>query len=419
MVAKKHSKSYLFYLKIKVGFLLAAVFTVCTCIEPYTPKLKGYDSLLTVDALITDLNSSCTVKLTRTMQNQNDITPAVSGASVYLTDDAGNASDLKDTGDGIYKTDSIDFKGSVGRTYILHINTNDGKEYESEPCSMQSVPDIDSIYFEKDQQLINNATQSLAGVSIYLDSKGGDNNQYYRWAYEETWKFSVPYPKKYDYIKGGKVIPTKVIKEHCWRSRKSDMVLVRSVNSGGAYTINREPILFIASNTSDRLMSEYSILVKQYSVSKKEYEFWNDLQQVNESGADIFASQPFTVISNIKNIHNPTERVLGYFQVSAVKQKRLFIPFSEFVRLHLPFYHYDACKRIEKAPSDFATEFGPPVTFDDLYSMFCIKSDYIFIEPLYNSVTNALEKLVFTTPECADCELTGISKKPDFWVDNY
>jgi hypothetical protein len=284
---------------------------------------------------------------------------------------------------------------------------------------MQSVPDIDSVYFEKDQQLVNNGTQSLEGVSIYLDSKGGDNNQYYRWAYEETWKFSVPYPKKYDYIKGGKVVPVKEIKEYCWRGRKSDKVLVRSLSSGETTPIIKEPILFIASNTSDRLMLEYSILVKQYSVSKNEYKFWNDLQRVNESGADIFASQPYTVISNIKNILNPTEHVLGYFQVSAVKQKRLFIPFSEFVRLHLPFYHYDACKRIEKAPSDFATEFGPVVTFDDLYSLFCIKSNYIFIEPLYNSVTNALEKLVFTTPGCADCELTGTSKNPDFWVDIY
>ena len=419
MVVKRDSKSYIFSLRMKVSLLLATVFIVCTCIDPYTPKLKGYDSLLTVDALITDLNTSCTVKLTRTMQNQNDIAPAVSDAIVYLTDDAGNTSDLLNSGGGIYKTDGIEFKGTIGRTYVLHINTSDGKEYESEPCFMQSVPDIDSIYFEKDQQLINNGTQSLEGISIYLDSKEGDNNQYYRWAYEETWKFSVPYPKKYDYIKGGKVIPVTEIKEHCWRSSKSDIVLVRSVNSGEASAINREPILFIASNTSDRLMSEYSILVKQYSVSKNEYEFWNDLQRVNESGADIFASQPFTVISNIKNIHNPTERVLGYFQVSAVKQKRLFIPFSEFVSLHLPFYHYDTCKRIEKAPSDFTTEFGPPVTFDDLYSMFCLKEDYIFIEPAYNSLTNALEKLVFTTPECADCELTGTSKKPDFWEDIY
>src|ERR1035437_4966883 len=102
--------------KLKAGILLAIVFIVCTCIDPYTPKLKGYDSLLTVDALITDANTSCIVKLTRTMQNQNEIPPAVSDAIVILTDNEGNTSTLINAGRGIYKTDSIEFKGTVGRT---------------------------------------------------------------------------------------------------------------------------------------------------------------------------------------------------------------------------------------------------------------------------------------------------------------
>ena len=78
-----NKNSYIFFLRLKVGILLAIILVVCTCIDPYTPKLKGYGSLLTVDALITDANTSCIVKLTRTLQNQNDIPPAVSDAIVY------------------------------------------------------------------------------------------------------------------------------------------------------------------------------------------------------------------------------------------------------------------------------------------------------------------------------------------------
>jgi Domain of unknown function (DUF4249) len=400
----------------KFVFSLIAVLALSTCIDPYSPKLKGYKSLLVVDGLITDANTSYTVKLSTTIQEQNITPSTVSDAAVFITDDAGNNFNLNSWGNGIYKTDSIKFTGIIGRTYTLHIITQEGNEYVSDPCSMLSVPDIDSVYYARDQELVNNETESQEGIMIYLDSKAGDNNQYYRWGFEETWKFRVPDPKKYDYI-NGYIVPVAQVKEYCWKSIKSDIILVRSVLSGAATPVKKEPIFFIASNKSDRLMSEYSILIKQYSISRNEYEFWDNLKRVNESGADIFASQPFPVISNIHNINNPNEMVLGYFQVSAVKQKRLFIPFSEFVRLHLPFYHYDDCERIEKAPSDYATQFGPPVTFDDLYSLFCIKSDYVFIEPVYNSVTNALEKLVFTTPECADCELTGTSNKPDFWID--
>jgi hypothetical protein len=413
----------MFFLRLRVGILLAIILVICTCIDPYTPNLKGYDSLLTVDALITDSNTSCTVKLTKTMQNQNDIPPAVSDASVYLTDDAGNSNTLNNEGGGIYKTDTKEFTGIVGRTYVLHINTSDGNEYESEPGMMQSVSDIDSIYFEKDQQLINNATQSLDGISIYLDSKGG-NNQYYRWSYEETWKFRLPLTKTWNYIKkpfnpdSPILSPIANVKVFCWKNRKSSEIITRSANSGSSPgIILKQPVVFIGTDQSDRLIIQYSILITQYSISKKEYDFWNNLQQINEIGGDIFAKQPYTVISNIKNIHNSNERVLGYFQVSAVKQRRKTIAYNDIIAMNLPLYNYP-CQRFTKDRSDVPTGPGsPPPTWDELYSLYCETSDYTFVEPLFYSGTLDIEKLVFARPECSNCQLTGTSVKPDFWVD--
>ena len=395
-----------------------AVFLLCTCIDPYNPKLRGYKSILVVDGLITDSNTSYTVKLSRTFQDQNAGPTMVSNASVYITDDTENSSYLVNKGNGIYKTDSIEFKGVPGRTYVLHVQTNEGEEYESDPCIMQSVPEIDSIYFEKDEVLINNGTQTKNGISIFLDSKEGDNIQYYRWAYDETWKFKIPDPKRFNFNTADSAITAVAdVKEFCWKSRKSDEILIYSNYSGQAGTIKKEPIFFIASDQSDRLLIQYSILVSQYSISKREYDFWNNLKQVNESGRDIFAKQPFTVISNIKNINNPEERVLGYFQVSSVKQKRKDIPFRDIVGLNLPFFDYK-CDRIVKDPNDYARgPSAPPPTWDYLYSLFCVTADYYFVEPLYNSMNGSLEKMVFARPECANCELTGTNTKPDFWID--
>jgi hypothetical protein len=412
----------MFFLRLKIGILLAIILVVCTCIDPYTPNLKGYDSLLTVDALITDGNTPCTVRLTRTMQNQNAIPPVVSDANVYLTDDAGNSSTLINTGGGIYKTDIKEFTGIVGSTYVLHITTSDGNEYESEPGLMQSVSDIDSIYFEKDQQLINNATQSLNGISIYINTKG-ENNQYLRWSYEETWKFRLPLAKTYDYIKIAfhpdnpffRLLTNAKI--FCWKTKKSDEIVLGSFHSISSTGILKQPVIFIGTDQSDRLTLQYSILVSQYSISKKEYDFWNNLQQINEIGGDIFAKQPYTVISNIKNIHNSNERVLGYFQVSAVKQRRKTIVYNDIIAMNLPLYNYP-CQRLSKDRSDVPTGPGsPPATWDELYSMYCETSDYTFVEPLFYSGTLDIEKLVFARPECANCLLTGTSVKPDFWID--
>ncbi len=399
---------------------------VASCIDPYTPKLKGYDSLLTVDALITDANTSCTVKLNMTSGNLGDIHPPVSDAYVYLTDDAGNTSNLINYGGGIYKTDSIEFRGTVGRTYVLHIATNGGKEYESDPCLMYPVPEIDSVYFAKDQQLFNNGTQSLDGISIYLDSKEGTGNKYYRWSYEEAWKFKVPYPKKYDYIKNPdfpnypSFKPVKDIKEFCWKSNQSDAVLINSMRDTGKGGFKKQPVTFIPTGLTDKLLIQYSILVNQYSISKAEYEFWNKLIQINETGNDIFARLPYTVTSNIKNINNSSERVLGYFQVSALSQKRKYILHKDLDFMGLPFYSF-SCKIFSLS---YLTWFPPvcvnciPWTWDDLYTDLCINNDYTFTEPVYTNLQqDDLLYFLFTRPECANCELTGTSKKPDFWID--
>ena len=405
-------------LKTGLKFIIALiVVTLCTCIDPYSPRLTGYSSLLVVDGLVTDANTSYSVKLSRTFQEQISGTTDVSDATVSVSDDAGMISNLIYKGHGIYKTDSLSFRGTVGRTYVLHILTHEGEEYRSDPCLMQSVADIDTIYFAKDQQLVNNGNGTQEGMSIFLDSKEGDNNQYYRWAFDETWKFKVPNPKKYDFdVSDSTIVPHLDVKEYCWKNRKSDGVIIHAVYPGEPVKITKQPIFFIASDQSDRLLLQYSMLVSQYSISKSEYNFWNDLKQINEDGGDIFAKQPFTVTGNIKNVNNPELKVLGYFQVSAVKQKRINIPFSAVVGMDLPYYHYP-CVRIEKEPADFQNPWAPPVTWYDVYSIYCITSTFSFVEPRYKPGTNQLEKMVFVLPECANCELTGTSKKPDFWID--
>jgi hypothetical protein len=404
----------------KSSITLILVFLLCTCIDPYNPSLGGSSSLLVVDGLITDSNNSYAVKLSRTFKDQNTGPVMITDATVYITDNNENSSYLKNNGNGIYKTDSLDFRGVKGRTYVLHIQA-DGADYESEPCLMETVLDIDSIYFEKDEELVNNETQSQQGIRIYLDTKAGDNSQFFRWAFEETWKFRVPYPKKFNFdIADNSITLVSDVKEFCWKSRKSDDILIYTNYSGQPLPVIKEPVFFIASDLSDRLTIQYSILVKQYSISKKEYDFWNNLKNVNASGGDIFAKQPFTVISNIKNVNNPKERVLGYFQVSAVKQRRKNITSNELFNLYLPPFR-STCERIVKEPADYPTgPAEPPTTWAVLYSMFCIKSTYYFVEPQYAygipSIKN-LSKMVFAKPECADCELSGTSIKPDFWVD--
>lgn len=398
--------------------ILFIVILFPACIEPYTPKLEEYNSLLVVEGMITNANSANTIKLSRSFQNENSAKTGINDAAVSISDDKGNIFSLYNNGDGTYKTDSLSFRGGVGRTYVLHITTKEDEEYESAPCMMQPVPDIDSLYFKKDQKLINNDTETRDGISIYLDSEGGKPGQYYRWTYEETWKFKVPNPKLFDYVQTA--IPNrpdfnqlKDPKEFCWKNINSNEIYTRLIGNGETGKVEKQPVCFISSGESDRLLIQYSILVKQYSLTKEEYEFWNDLKKVNSAGSDIFARLPFSVKSNIRCKTRPDEKVIGFFQVSGVSQKRKNISFNDVAALGLPFYSYP-CRTWQFEPGDFDTPcMCPPKTWDDVYWYLCIASDYTFTRPVYSF--GHLMKLEFTRPECANCELAGSHTEPDFW----
>jgi len=394
---------------------LLTIFVLSTCIEPYAPEIYGYASLLVVDGLITNENSSYTVKLSRTMQ-ENISPEIVTDAVLFITDDSGNNFPLGNFGDGIYKTDSTQFTGIIGRTYTLNIITSEGEVYKSDPCLMYDVPGIDSVFFEKDEELVNNGTENTAGIRIYVRSEEGYDARYYRWDFEETWKFKIPNPSKLIYFSQLNIQPNPDVREYCWKNRKSDEILINRIYKGDSKRIEKMPVTFIASDKSDRLLLHYSILIRQFSVSQKEYEFWYNLSKVNKMGGDIFAAQPYSVTSNLHSENDPDKRVLGYFQVSAVSQKRKEIPFSEIVGLDLPFYHYP-CIRIEDSPYIPPwSNYSPPLTWDDLHYMYTT-SGYTFVEPKYIHATLILDRLVFTKIECSDCAMTGTITKPDFWVD--
>jgi hypothetical protein len=156
---------------LKSAMSLIIATTLCTCIDPYSPTLKGYESLLVVDGLITDQSSSYSVKLSKTIQGEDKSPAMIPSAQVFITDDKSESVSLESKGNGIYKTDSIKFAGTVGRTYILHIITAEGNKYESDPCIMQPVPEIDSIYFESDHELADNGTENREGKEFFWIQK--------------------------------------------------------------------------------------------------------------------------------------------------------------------------------------------------------------------------------------------------------
>lgn len=397
---------------IAILFILA----LTTCIDPYTLKLNDYESLLVIDGIITQEQVPYTIKLSRTFHDQDTVPDMVTQAEVRVEDLQGNVEIFNEEAPGIYRSNPANFVGKTGETYTLYIKTTDGLEFESDPCLMTEAPEIDSIYFTYDREFLNNGQEEEEGIRIFLDASNENGVcNLFRWEFEEVWKFKILYPVAYEYLGNGQVGTIPIVNYACWNTNYSSEVLIHSIDQQQSTQISKKPINFIASRLSDRLLIQYSILVKQYSLTQPEYEFWSNLKQVSEGGGDIFEKQPFSVNGNIHCVNKQNQKVLGYFQVSDVKQKRRYITYKQLLEVDIPRYQYP-CKRIDIGPIDYLDPENPGFqtlpTFDQIYSWY---SGYVFVGPLYNGL--ALERLMFTSRVCSDCSMTGDPQKPDFWVD--
>ena len=101
---------------------------------------------LVIEGNIYDHSGPYTVKIFQTVNfDESNAYPAVTGANVILSDNAGNSEQLSEIYPGSYITSKIN--GVPGHTYTLDVNIG-GKSY-SAISTMPFPVDIESIYFQK------------------------------------------------------------------------------------------------------------------------------------------------------------------------------------------------------------------------------------------------------------------------------
>jgi hypothetical protein len=253
---------------------------------------------------------------------------------------------------------------------------------------MKPVPQIDSLYYEKTViEKPDMKFRGAEGCQIYLNTYDPSNNcKYFRWDYSETWVLRLPFD-----------IPN----QKCWIYEKSRTVDIKSTVAYEESRLYRHPVIFI-SNLTDRLKTKYSILVNQYSMNKDEYIYWEKIQNIAIQVGGLYDIIPASVPGNIRCIENPAEKVLGYFSVSAISSKRIFIK-DKFEGMVDP---YANCV------SD--TLINGPGNIEGLgiyvWTLFDIKPSPFSGQP----------HIVILTDKkgCADCTVRGTTKKPDFWIDD-
>jgi len=359
-----------------------------SCIVEYIPEADEKPELIIIEGTITDQPEANKIILSRsTPLWTKKTTTRLTGCKVWISDDLGQTSYLRETSVGIYMTDTSEFRGEVGRTYTLHITlspVNGGINYESLPVRMKPVPPIDSIYYEK---YINNIRDlAVEGCNIFLSTNDVSGNcNFYRWKFTETWEFHLPFDVEH-----------KV----CWITNEYNDIFIKSTSALSENRITRYPLLSI-SDPVDRLSVKYSLLVKQYSMNEEEFMYWEGFKSILDQTGGLYDQVPAYVPNNLFCLEHPEEKVLGYFSVSAVSSKRLFIKDT--------FAGMDSRYQYERCINDSDTIYGIaplPVLNDTAWVLF----DYSDHNPPY---------YVFTYKRsCGDCRTRGTDIRPDFWDED-
>lgn len=364
----------------KILRFLCFVTLFAGCTIEFIPEIDENKELLVVEGMITDQFRTNTVSLSKSLPlGKPLIRKPVRSAVVTITDEKGVVTTLKEIRTGVYATDSTKFRGRVGGKYALNIKIVNAT-YTTGFIEMKPVPPITDLNYEKvtftDPQ---NPDLVGEGARIYLDTYDPKKEcLYFRWDYVETYEYRVPY---------------EVVNKVCWVTERSDKIMIRNTSIYNQSRVS-DFIVNTIPNSSDKLKERYSILVNQYSMNESEYDFWQRVQNISQNVGSLYDITPMAIPSNIRSTSNSTETVLGYFSVSAVTQKRLFIK-DNF--LNLPgFFTYCATD----------TLYGRlPAT--GMNVSYWVIEDYGNESPPHWVVT--------TYRECADCTTRGTNVRPDFW----
>lgn len=413
---------YRFHTGLWALMLVSLVVFVTQCVEEYNPKVSANDKLLVVDGSIIRGQENQTIYISRSNPVRNPGFKPVIGCVVSVTDDKDNVFLFEEVMQGKYVSTIDSAYLKIGAKFKLTIETPDNKVYASGFEEILDGPSIDNVYFIEETKYSEIFERDEKGHRLNLDVYAeNDYVGYYSWKVHETWEQRA----SNEYIDQVLIGVDTFITTFKWDTLNSEWILdmaipvaafdsfskpdtfhicylesevqeffLSSTSNIVSNTRKRVPLQFIANYP--KLSFRYSCLVSQYTLSEEAYTYWqNKIADLNESG-DLYYSQPSQTPSNIKNIHNETEAVLGYFWVSEMKQKRVFFD------------------------GDYAGRPGcsPAIPFD--VQDFYIQDPYgEFGEFIFNDVMWSPVYIIngYTyPPTCFDCRVSGGTlERPDYW----
>jgi hypothetical protein len=358
------------------------------CKQTYQPPtIANPPDYLVVEGFInTNPGDSTVFNLSRTVKLDTNLYAPETGATVTVEGSDNSSQKLNEIAIGTYRAILPGLNYST--SYRLHIVTASGKQYASDYVTLVPGPPIDSISWRRLENPPN------TGIQIYANTHDPQNaTHYYRWDYTETWEFHSPYVANVQYVPGIGIVPyynntTSV----CWHTRQATSIVLGTSAQLSQDLIYEAPVVLVPFN-SQQITVRYSILVKQYGLTKDAFAWWQLLQKNTEQIGSIFGVQPSANKGNIHCLTDTAEQVLGFVSGGGVRSQRIFITNAQVQ----PWDYVSGCidEKIANDPDSLKFWIG------------------IGFLPWASEYPPPIVHMSYKT--CVDCTLTGTNIRPSFW----
>ena len=384
-----------------------------SCTEAYELKTESFESLLVVEATITDELKRQEVKLSKTLQLESNAPNNVTNARVWIESSNGTKFNFDHDEAGLYRSLTA-FKAQLNETYTLNITLSDGNSYVS---TAEILPQPTAL------ETINAALVTVngeQGIQVFANSSSTINSaSYFKYDYEETYKIDVPQysaldlnPINVEEVGGSyyyelELTPKLNDVRSCYSTNESTDINLVSLNESQNNFVEQFPVRFIKSDNGI-LRERYSILVKQYVQSFEAYNFYKILKKLGTVENIFTENQPGFIQGNLSSTTNVQEKIIGFFQVSSVSTKRIFFNHSDF-NIPKPPYLYECIYYDDLDYNDRTTQDGDRNDFALIFGLLNAGTFkyYSGQHPLYSLVS----------VECADCTSFSSTVIPEFWEE--
>ncbi|MEO7212597.1 DUF4249 domain-containing protein [Mucilaginibacter sp.] len=371
---------------------------VAGCRKTYAPQVvSSGNTLLVVEGVIDPGSDSTFIKLSHTVKISDTTKVAAEKGATLTVEGNGLSVPLTELRPGVYACPPLN--ADATQKYRLRVKLSNGKEYLSDDEEAKVTPPIDTITYEP----------TFRGLKISASAHDpSGKTRYYRWDYDEDWRFNAKFFSSYKVVNGVIFPRTPAdLRFSCFSSHASTVVVLGSSVKLAQDVISDQPILTIDS-TSEKISIRYSILLKQYALSKAAFGFYENIKKNTEQLGSIFDAQPSEIAGNVHSTTNPAEPVIGYVSVCTVQSKRIFIDKTELPAKWITKYPYD-CRQD-------TTWFSNPITGAPEVKAFILTNLTLPTQEIAG-VGTALLGYYRTDFICGDCTLRGTQKRPVFWKD--